>query len=196
MAWQQYVCREIVASAIPNGGHVLYLGDTIEDGLLAVRQFGAWEKLRNRKSKGPQLDAIAYYNVRSVQDLAKSINSTFAEHDGQPRIVVRDVSRLLAPMMSDDPWIVWLPLLLRLAPAQYLTATHASIRGAAVAENKKPFTASWVLSDGHEPPPAERYGERWNLTQVPNGQTIKLQGQSYPGDLLFNLYEKPKEKVL
>jgi hypothetical protein len=198
LSWQSFVARELVATATPDGGHVIYLCDDVSDGVTAVRQYGAWEKIRNRKTQGPHLAAITYYGIRSVQELAKLINGHFAEYDVWPRIVVRDVSRKLSPMMPSDHWLAWLPELSRLAPAQYLTVTHTGIRGTAVTHNQKPFTATWTLADGHENGPAgprERVGERWNLLEVPGTRIIKLHGHSYPGDVLFDLYEKPKEKV-
>jgi hypothetical protein len=229
LAYQSFVTREIVASATPNNGWVLYLGDSIEDGTTAVHQFWNWEKLRNRSQivvqpndytgairrpaemngnkqrhfppaaetftpMGPHLGAIAFHHIKSVHDLANTLNENFAEYDVWPRIVVRDISRKLS--VRDDPFLAWLPELSRLAPANYLHVTHTGVRGAPVTQNQKPFTATWVLSDGHAPPPAQRYGERWNVTDVSTGRIIKLQGQSYPSDLLFNLYEAPKEKVL
>ena len=198
LAWQQFIAREIVATATPNDGWAIHLGDDINDGVAAVRQYGAWEKLRNRKTQGPHLSAIAFHGIQSVQELARLINGSFAEYDIWPRIIVRDVSRTLSVMAPDDQWLTWLPQLLKLAPAQYLTVTHTGIRGAAVTRNERPFTASWTLIDGHKNingQPTERVGERMNLIEVSGQRVIKLHGHSYPADMLFDLYEAPKKRI-
>ena len=198
LAWQAFIPREIVAAATPDNGWVIYLGDDINDGVTAVRQYGQWEKLRNRKTQGPHLSAIAFHGIQSVQELAKLINGSFAEYDVWPRIIVRDVSRTLSLMAPDDQWFSWLPQLSRLAPAQYLTVTHTGIRCAAVTRNQKPFTATWTLADGHEDvgeQPTERYGERMNLIEVSGQRIIKLHGPNYPADMLFDLFEAPKKRI-
>jgi hypothetical protein len=193
LAWQSFIAREIVAAATQNGGHIIFLGDDINDGLSSVRAYGNWEKHRQRKSKGPQLDAIAFHNLQSVQQLANTLNSHFAEHDVYPRIVVRDTSRSLS--VDAGVWPVWVPLLVRLAPANYLTVCHTGIRGAAVTQNKKPFTATWTLSEDFDPPPAQRFGERMRITDVSTGQAIRLHGHNVPGDMVWDLYEEKKELV-
>jgi hypothetical protein len=193
MSFQQYVCREIVAAATSAGGHIVWLGDSTEDGLASVRAFGNWEKLRNRKTKGPHLSALAFHNVQSVRHLADMLNHE--EHGSQPRLIVRDVSRSIATQVPTDLWPTWLPLLVRLAPAAYLTVCHHGIRGVSPTQNKKPYTATWVITEDQPAPPAERYGERFRITNVADGQIIRLHGHSYPSDMLFDLYEKPKEKV-
>lgn len=191
MSFQQHIAREIAAAFTSNGGHIIYVCNDPNDGVAAVKAMGAWEKHHQRKSPSPQLTVIGLHNIRDVQVLANQINAQFADGESAgPRLVLRDTSRSLA--VGEDVWPQWLPLLGKMTSAQYLSVQHVGIRGAAVTENKRPYTASWFISDDHPAPPAQRYGERYRLTNVATGEYHQLQSANAPGEIFFGLYEPEK----
>lgn len=190
MSFQQQHAREIAAAFTSNGGHIIYVVNDVNDGLAAVKAMGSWEKHHQRKSPGPHLTVIGLHNIRDVQVLANQINTQFAEADAYPRLILRDTSRSLA--VGEDVWPAWLPILLKMAPAQYLSVNHIGIRGAAITANKRPYTASWFVSDDQPAPPAQRYGERYRITNVATGEFHQLQSENAPGEIYFHLYEPEK----
>jgi hypothetical protein len=196
--WQSYAGLEMVAAATSDGGNVIHLVDCDQDGVLALRQFGAWEKIRERKTKGPHIHSINYRDITSSQQLVDKVLELLAPDNTPPVIIVRDVSRLVTPMSSTGQWLRWLPEVAYRVPSNILTISHTGILGRDTLPARL-FTACWSLKDGHENVggrPTERYGERINLVNDKTGQTIKLHGHNYPGGLAFDLYQEPHKKEL
>jgi hypothetical protein len=187
MSFQEHIARELVGAFTENGeGHVIWLGESEADSVAAVSQFTRWAKARGRTNL-PHLSGFAFHSVRGVQHLADMLNH---EKEGRPRIVVFDRSRSLSILVPTDPWPVMLPLLLKLAPAQYLTVAHHGIRGVAPKANRAPYKTTLVIDEDFPAPPAAREGLRYRVTNVADGSVTRLVGQSVIGDLHFNLYEE------
>jgi hypothetical protein len=197
-SWAPYAALEMVAAATPDGGNVIYLVDNDQDGVLALRQVGQWEKIRERKTKGPHIHSINYRDITSAKQLIDKINEVLVPDPQQPVVIVRDVSRLVSPILPSSQWLRWLPELSYRIPSNILTVTHTGILG----RDKlpaKPFTACWSLVEGHENvngQPTEQYGERINLVNDKTGQIIKLHGHNFQHGLAFDLYSEPQQKAV
>src|SRR5450759_2381079 len=88
-SWAPYVALEMVAAATPDGGNVIHLVDCDQDGVLALRQFGQWEKTRERKTKGPHIHSINYREIRTSQALINTVIELLAPDNTAPVIIVR-----------------------------------------------------------------------------------------------------------
>lgn len=187
MSFQEQIAREIVGAATENGGHIIWLGESEADSVSSVSQFTRWAKARGRTNL-PHLSAIAYHSVRSVQHLADMLNHE--QHGEKPRIVVFDRSRSLPIMVPTDPFPTMLPLLAKLAPANFLVVGHHGVRGVAPTANRAPYTATWLVDEDYPKPPAAREGLRYRITNVADGSTHRLKGRNVPSDLLFDIYEE------
>lgn len=187
MSFQEHIARELVGAFTENGeGHVIWLGESEADSVAAVSQFTRWAKARGRTNL-PHLSGFAFHSVRSPQHLADMLNH---EKEGRPRIVVFDRSRALSILAPTDPFPTMLPLLAKLATAQYLVAVHHGVRGLPPKANRNPYTTTLVIDEDYPAPPAERHGLRYRITNVADGSVTRLVGQSLIGDLHFNIYEE------
>ena len=101
--YQTFIAREVIGEATRNGGSIVFLTDTVTEGVAALREFASWETGHNIKAGTVQLNVVPDYQAfTNVAALLSAINT---KPTASPLIVVRDIARsLLAPAQGDRWW--------------------------------------------------------------------------------------------